>query len=167
MELSLGQIAGALSIGLVLVGWGVVWANTKRDVASVKEDVASVKATHAKCPITTAITDLGWIKQRQNELWSIVSGDTKSKRDDLWAHNSPLTLTPLAISNIPPKIKQTIDSTEGTYNDKLTRVRELSISEDELVALARERKWSVAELVFVINDYAKMKASGGLNGQTD
>ena len=157
----MGQVAGGVSLALIFVGWGIVWANTKRDVAAVKEDVKMVKETHANCLISTVATDVGWIKQRQDEIWSILSGDTKAKRDDLWAHNSPLTLTPLAIANIPEKIKQTIDNTEGTYIDKLASVRELSLSEEELVGLARERRWSVSELVFVINDYAKMKDSGG------
>ena len=170
MDINIGTILGAFALVGVIIGWGYFLNNIRRDGLRNVERIEAVEKAEKECLIgkvstdlLSALKDVEWLRQRDAEIWSIVSSDTRSRREDLWSHQSPLKLTEKAIKQIPENIKKAIDDAPGAHSDGITMVRSLALSEDELVMLARQRKWTVSELIFVVNDYIHMKALGGQN----
>lgn len=164
MSWNLSDIGYLIAIGIAVAGFGVAWNNQRRDVKKVDEkteansaEIAVVKKIHDNCPITKVATDVDWLKQ----IWV---SDTKSRHEELWAQHSPLQLTEQALSIIPENIKKAIDDTSGTYSEIIEHVRSMKIPEDDLIKLARERKLPVSALIFVINDYARLRAEENNNG---
>lgn len=152
MNVTVENILAYGSLFLMIGGVFIAWTNNRRDIKESAEAIATLQKYEENCPIEEVKTDVRWLKL-------ILSSDTKAKRKDLWEHNSPLKLTGTAIALIPPDIKEVIDKTPGSYNTIRDHVYALpSLSENDLVKLAREKQMNVIELALIIDDYIETRA---------